>query len=50
MNIFDIYLDKIKKLVAALNKEKEIEIPPIVEVITLDEFENEKAFLWRLAC
>ncbi len=28
--------------------EKEIEIPPIVEVITLDEFENEKAFLWSL--
>jgi len=36
MNIFDIYLDKIKKLVTALNKEKEIEIPESLNGINVD--------------
>ena len=36
MNIFDIYLDKIKKLVTTLNKDKEIEIPDSLNGINVD--------------
>ena len=36
MNIFDIYLDKIKKLVIKLNKENVIEIPESLNGINVD--------------
>ena len=36
MNIFDIYLDKIKKLVTTLNKKKAIEIPESLNGINVD--------------
>ena len=36
MNIFDIYLDKIKKLVTTLNKDNEIEIPDSLNGINVD--------------
>ena len=36
MNIFDIYLDKIKKLVTTLNKKKEIKIPESLNGINVD--------------
>ena len=36
MNIFEIYLDKIKKLVIKLNKEKIIETPDSLNGINVD--------------